>query len=115
MAKVVPGFGALPRIDETRREFTIAGRTFHEARFATPDGRARFHPTPLPDFVPAAGEPPAPRLRSRRQPNTGGREVSGEYRAARRLRGPPSGLRPHVPVIPTCALQVPHSRQRRRR
>src|SRR5689334_56748 len=47
IAKVVPGFGALARIDETRHEFTIAGRTFTDAHFATPDGRARFHPTPL--------------------------------------------------------------------
>src|SRR5437870_6080285 len=84
MAKVVPGFGALARIDETRREFTIAGRTFHEARFATPDGRARFHPTPLPDFAPAAGELRLTTLRSEGQFNTVVYEEEDVYRGNRR-------------------------------
>src|SRR5919197_715475 len=70
MAKVVPGFGALARIDQTRQEFTIAGRTFHEPHFATPDGRARFHPTRLPDFAPAPGELRLMTLRSEGQFNT---------------------------------------------
>src|SRR5690606_2309147 len=48
IAAVVPGYEAIGAIDETRREFHIAGRTFHEARFATPSGRARFHVTPIP-------------------------------------------------------------------
>lgn len=52
IARVVPGFEAMAGIDETRREFQISGRTFHEPRFATPGGRARFHVTPLPDFAP---------------------------------------------------------------
>ena len=52
MADVVPGFDEMRGIDETRREFQIAGRTFHEPRFATPDGRARFHVTPLPPAWP---------------------------------------------------------------
>jgi molybdopterin-dependent oxidoreductase alpha subunit len=50
IARVVPGFEAMEAIDETRSEFQIAGRTFHEPRFATRDGKARFHVTPLPDF-----------------------------------------------------------------
>src|SRR4029453_10745460 len=52
IARVVPGMAELARIDETRKEFTIAGRTFAEPRFPTPDGRAHFHPTALPDFAP---------------------------------------------------------------
>src|SRR5206468_87207 len=84
MAKVVPGFGALARIDETRREFTIAGRTFPETRFATPDGRARFHPTPLPDFAPAAGEFRLMTLRSEGQFNTVVYEEEDLYRGNRR-------------------------------
>src|SRR5204863_8814892 len=84
MAKVVPGFGALARIDETRREFTIAGRTFHETRFATPDGRARLHPTPLPDFAPAAGEFRLMTLRSEGQFNTVVCEEEDLYRGNRR-------------------------------
>src|SRR5262249_19516281 len=56
IGKVVPGFGAIGRIDDTRREFTIAGRVFTEPRFATPDGRAHFHPTPLAEFMPPPGD-----------------------------------------------------------
>ena len=52
IADVVPGMAALASIDETRREFHIDGRTFHAPRFATADGRARFHPTALPAFAP---------------------------------------------------------------
>src|SRR2546427_2948792 len=84
MAKVVPGFGPLARIDETRREFTIAGRTFHETRFATPDGRARLHPTPLPDFAPVAGEFRLMTLRSEGQFNTVVYEEEDLYRGNRR-------------------------------
>jgi anaerobic selenocysteine-containing dehydrogenase len=45
IAAVVPGFERI-----VSEEFQIEGRTFHERRFATPDGRARFHVTPLPDL-----------------------------------------------------------------
>src|SRR5690606_9442809 len=55
IAKVVPGFAPLASI-ESDGEFQIPGRTFHEPRFATPTGRARFHVTPLPTF-PAFEEP----------------------------------------------------------
>jgi len=84
IAKVVPGFGALAAIDKTRREFTIAGRTFPEARFATPDGRARFHPTPLPAFAPAPGEFRLMTLRSEGQFNTVVYEEEDLYRGNRR-------------------------------
>ena len=43
ISEVVPGFEKLAEIDETKREFQIGGRTFHEPRFATADGKARFH------------------------------------------------------------------------
>jgi anaerobic selenocysteine-containing dehydrogenase len=51
IARVVPGYEAIADID--RGEFQIAGRTFHEPRFPTPDGRAHFHVTPLPPAWPA--------------------------------------------------------------
>ena len=43
IARVVPGYEAIAGIERTRREFHVAGRTFHEPRFGT-DGR----PRPLP-------------------------------------------------------------------
>ncbi len=53
IAEVVPGLEGLADIDATRREFTVPGRRIgHEKadslRFATPDGRARLRPVPLP-------------------------------------------------------------------
>ncbi|HSN68774.1 MAG TPA: FdhF/YdeP family oxidoreductase, partial [Thermoanaerobaculia bacterium] len=48
IARVVPGFEAIGSIDRSKDEFQIGGRTFHEARFKTPDGKAQFAVTPLP-------------------------------------------------------------------
>ena len=53
IAKVVPGFEKIEQIDRSKEEFQIGGRTFHEPRFATPDGRAKLHTHELP---PLAGE-----------------------------------------------------------
>ena len=49
IAAVVPGYEKIGRIDETKEEFQIGGRTFHEPAFATPSGKARFHVVALPD------------------------------------------------------------------
>jgi molybdopterin-dependent oxidoreductase alpha subunit len=84
MAKVVPGFAAIGAIDETRREFQIEGRTFAEPRFATSDGRARFHVTPLPAFAPGPGEMRLMTLRSEGQFNTVVYEEEDLYRGNRR-------------------------------
>ena len=46
---VVPGYEKIKTIDETKQEFQIGGRTFHQPRFATPNGRANFHATPFPE------------------------------------------------------------------
>jgi molybdopterin-dependent oxidoreductase alpha subunit len=84
IARVVPGFAAIGAIDDTRREFTIEGRTFAEPRFRTPDGRAHFHPTPLPDFAPAPGEFRLMTVRSEGQFNTVVYEEEDLYRGNRR-------------------------------
>ncbi|NIP85434.1 MAG: histidine kinase, partial [Planctomycetales bacterium] len=47
---VVPGFEQMAQIDRTGQEFHIAGRTFHQPHFATPDGRAQLHVCPLPTW-----------------------------------------------------------------
>ena len=43
IARCVPGYGAMRDVDDAKQEFEIQGRTFHETRFATADGRAAFH------------------------------------------------------------------------
>jgi anaerobic selenocysteine-containing dehydrogenase len=84
MARVVPGFAALAAIDDTRREFQIEGRTFSRPRFPTPDGRARFHVTPLPAFRPGPGGFRLMTLRSEGQFNTVVYEEEDLYRGNRR-------------------------------
>jgi molybdopterin-dependent oxidoreductase alpha subunit len=54
IAAIVPGFEKIAAIDRTKEEFQIAGRTFHEPRFATATGRARLHCHDLPPLA-AAG------------------------------------------------------------
>jgi anaerobic selenocysteine-containing dehydrogenase len=43
IGQIVPGFEKMRDLDDTRQEFHISGRTFHEPRFATPSGKARLH------------------------------------------------------------------------
>jgi len=50
IARMVPGFEALAEIDQTKREFQIPGRTFHEPTFATPSRRARLHTYTIPEL-----------------------------------------------------------------
>lgn len=80
IARTVPGFGALADIDESRSEFQITGRTFHEPRLPTPDGRARFHVTPLPRALAESGEFRLMTLRSEGQFNTVVYEEEDLYR-----------------------------------
>ncbi|MEE9258110.1 MAG: FdhF/YdeP family oxidoreductase [Nitrospinaceae bacterium] len=42
IGSVVPGFGKLKEIDQTREEFHIEGRILHTPRFPTANGKARF-------------------------------------------------------------------------
>jgi anaerobic selenocysteine-containing dehydrogenase len=84
IAKVVPGYADIDGIERTGREFLVAGRTFHEPRFGTSDGRARFTPTPLPDYAPAPGEFRLMTLRSEGQFNTVVYEDEDIYRGNER-------------------------------
>jgi len=70
MARVVPGYGGLAQVDDERREFQIDGRTFHEPRFATADGKAGFFVTGLPHTHTDSGEFRLMTLRSEGQFNT---------------------------------------------
>jgi len=70
IAQVVPGFDALRDIDQTRREFQIVGRTFHQPRFATLDGRANLHVHDLPSLQGGDGQLHLMTVRSEGQFNT---------------------------------------------
>ncbi len=48
IAKIIPGYEKIGEIDETKEEFYIEGRTFHEPKFATDTGRAKFNVVDLP-------------------------------------------------------------------
>lgn len=48
IADIIPGMEPLKTIDETKREFHIAGRILNQPRFPTPSGKARFVVNELP-------------------------------------------------------------------
>ena len=48
ISKVVPGWSAIKDIENTKREFQIEGRTFHQPKFNTPSQKARIHCHELP-------------------------------------------------------------------
>jgi anaerobic selenocysteine-containing dehydrogenase len=70
IAKVVPGFAKIGEIEKSKEEFQIDGRTFHQARFATEDGRAKLHSHELPDLAGEPGELRLMTIRSEGQFNT---------------------------------------------
>ena len=84
IARVVPGLAPLGAIDETRREFQIEGRTFHEPRFSTPSGKLRaFVPRAAP-WAPESGSFRLTTLRSEGQFNTVVYEDEDLYRGTTR-------------------------------
>ena len=55
IARIIPGYENLADIDETKQEFTISGRVFHEPKFATDTGRAKMHVIELPPLLASNG------------------------------------------------------------
>jgi len=51
IAETIPGFEKMATIDETKEEFTIAGRIFRNPKFPTPSGKATMFITPLPKLI----------------------------------------------------------------
>ena len=107
IAKIVPGFEAISKIESTKKEFQIDGRTFHEPKFATDDGRARMHVHDLPALRgTAANELRLMTIRSEGQFNTVVYEEHDLYRNVERrdviLVHPEDiarlGLQPTAPV-----------------
>jgi molybdopterin-dependent oxidoreductase alpha subunit len=84
MARVVPGYAPMARLDDTRVEFPVEGRAFREPSFATPGGRARFHATRVDNVSPQPGEFRLMTIRSEGQFNTVVYEEEDLYRGNRR-------------------------------
>jgi len=70
IARIVPGWEKIAEIDRTKQEFHVAGRTFHEPRFSTPNGRARLHVHELPELASADAALRLMTIRSEGQFNT---------------------------------------------
>lgn len=51
IAQTVSGYAAIGKLDQTREEFTIAGRIFTTPHFPTPSGKAQMQSTPLPTLT----------------------------------------------------------------
>ncbi|MEX2243553.1 MAG: FdhF/YdeP family oxidoreductase [Fimbriimonadaceae bacterium] len=81
IAAGVPGYEQIGEIDRTKKEFHIGGRTFHEPRFPTATGRAKFHTVSLPSFD---GELRLITVRSEGQFNTVVYEEEDVYRGQSR-------------------------------
>jgi molybdopterin-dependent oxidoreductase alpha subunit len=85
IAATIPGYAQIGNIDASKREFHIEGRTFHQPRFATPSGRARFHAlTPPPLKGGGRGELRLMTIRSEGQFNTVVYEDEDLYRGQER-------------------------------
>jgi molybdopterin-dependent oxidoreductase alpha subunit len=51
ISKVVPGYAAIEKIDQTKQEFLIEGRTYHRPQFGTPDGKAVLFRYEIPELA----------------------------------------------------------------
>ena len=70
IAQIVPGYEQIATIDQTKREFQIDGRTLHDPRFPTADGRARLKLHQLPELAGSNGQLRLMTVRSEGQFNT---------------------------------------------
>ena len=84
IARVIPGYEAIGEIDRTQREFQIGGRTFHDPRFPTPSGKARFTVAPVPALKGENGRLRLMTVRSEGQFNTVVYEEEDIYRGQER-------------------------------
>lgn len=50
IAKTIPGYEKIGKIDKTQEEFTISGRIFTEPKFATDSGKAKMNIAPIPNL-----------------------------------------------------------------
>lgn len=110
IAKIIPGYEKIGEVDGDGGEFHIDGRTFHEPRFATDNGRAKFHviDVPTPRGNPDVGELRLMTVRSEGQFNTVVYEEEDVYRGQERrdvILLNPSDLRKHA-LVPDQRVTV---------
>jgi molybdopterin-dependent oxidoreductase alpha subunit len=85
ISRVVPGYSPIRDIEKSKEEFQIPGRTFHEPKFGTADGKAVFHTHSIPQLVGrGAGELRLMTVRSEGQFNTVVYEEEDLYRGQER-------------------------------
>jgi molybdopterin-dependent oxidoreductase alpha subunit len=85
IAAVVPGYGAIDDIGQTKQEFQIEGRIFHEPVFATANGRCKVHAiTPPAPAVVESNQVRIATVRSEGQFNTVVYEEQDFYRGQER-------------------------------
>lgn len=80
IAKTVPGYEPVGTIDQTKQEFHINGRLFHEPRFPTASGKAKFAVHPLPQLCGEGDQLRLMTVRSEGQFNTVVYEEEDIYR-----------------------------------
>ena len=84
IGSVVPGYGKISEIGQSKQEFQIDGRTFHQPRFGTSDGKASLHRYELPDLCGESDELRLMTVRSEGQFNTVVYEEEDLYRGQER-------------------------------
>ena len=116
IAKVIPGYESIAEIGQTKKEFQISGRTFHQPQFATKTGRARLHTHELPPLRGGTDELRLMTVRSEGQFNTVVYEEQDLYRGQQHrnviLLHPDDihrlGLKPDAKVtVKSCAGELP--------
>ena len=70
IADLIPGYEALKTIDTTKKEFHVPGRAVDDYKFPTATGKAKFHPTELPQSMLSSGQLRLMTMRSEGQFNS---------------------------------------------
>lgn len=80
ISKIIPGFEKMADIADTKKEFQIAGRTYHQPQFGTKSGRAVLHSHSLPELKGGGDQLRLMTVRSEGQFNTVVYEEEDLYR-----------------------------------
>jgi molybdopterin-dependent oxidoreductase alpha subunit len=84
IAKIIPGYEAMGKMDATKQEFHVAGRALHTTTFPTANGKAKFAAVSLPTIPRSPNTLMLATLRSEGQFNTVVYEEEDIYRGQER-------------------------------